>query len=629
MLSSIRKHSRSWVVKALFALLIAAFAGWGIGADMFSGARTTQPILKIGKNFEYTAVDFDREMKLSLQRLSQIQGVQVTAAMFAAFGGAQRLVDQAESKGLLQAYGEELGIDVPQQAAVQMIESDPDFANQAGQFDRSRFEYVLRQLGQSEAQYVETIRGQLRANQILVAMMGGIQAPEPLVRAVYLYTQEQRSAELVVVPTASITDAGTPDDAAIKKWHEDHAENYKAPEYRAAQLLQMTPADFVQDVSVSDEEIQQEYDSRKAEFSTPEIRDVEQVVVQDKAVADAILAATKGGKIFAEAVKEATQGDPVALGQVTKDKLPADIAEQVFALPADGVSGALKSPFGLHVVHVQSVIPGSTRTLEEVKGELRNALALGRAADTMESVREQLQDELAGGATLADAATKLQLRLQMVDAVDATGKDLTGTDLGIAADAVALIFSTEPGEPGDITALNDGSYAIVQVTSVTPPAVKPLDQVKDQIIQDWIAAKQAELAQAKAQALVEKLKPGGDLAAEATALGLTLGVSKPFFRGEGDAENGVNPALAQALFKLKVGELTIGDGPDGPIVARLTGITPASPETHADDVKQLSERVAQSLAGDVQQQFFDALKTEIPVERDDEQWRKLIEQPDQ
>ena len=218
MLSSIRKHSRSWVVKALFALLIAAFAGWGIGADMFSGARTAQPILKIGKNFEYTAVDFDRELKLSLQRLSQIQGVQVTPEMFAAFGGAQRLVDQAESKGLLQAYGEELGIDVPQQAAIQVIEADPDFANQTGQFDRQRFEYVLRQLGQSEAQYVETIRGQLRANQILVALMGGVQAPEPLVRAVYLYTQEQRSAELVVIPTASITDAGTPDDAALKKF---------------------------------------------------------------------------------------------------------------------------------------------------------------------------------------------------------------------------------------------------------------------------------------------------------------------------------------------------------------------------------------------------------------------------
>lgn len=628
MLTSIRRHARSWVVKALFAVLIAAFAVWGIG-DVFRGAKTAQPILKIGKNFEYTQADFDRELKLSLQRLTQIQGAQITPGMFAALGGAQRLVDQAESKGLLQAYGEKLGIDVPQSAAIQMIESDPDFANQTGQFDRTRFEYVLRQLGQTEAQYVETIRGQLRANQILVAMMGGIHAPEPLVRAVYLYTQEQRTAEILTIPTASITDAGTPDEAALKKWHEDHADNYKAPEYRAALLVQMAPADFVQDVTVTDDEIAQEYDARKAEFSTPEIRDVEQAVVQDQAVAEKIAAAVKGGKKFADAVKEATGGDPVALGQITKDKLPADIADAVFALPADGVSAPLKSPFGLHVVHVQSVLPGSTKTLEDVKGEIRNTLALGRAADAMESVREQLQDELAGGATLQDAATKLQLKSQKLDAIDATGRDAAANDLGIAADAVSLIFSTDAGDPSDITALNDGSYAVAQVTGITEPAVKPLEVVKDHATQDWIAAKQAELAKAKAQALIDKLKGGGDLSAEATALGLTMTVSKPFFRGDGDAENGVNAALAQALFKLKQGELTIGEGPDGPIVARLTGITPAAPETHADEVKQLSERVAQSLAGDVQQQFYDALKSEIPVERDDEQWQRLIDQPDQ
>lgn len=628
MLTSIRKHAQSWVVKALFALLIAAFAVWGIG-DVFRGAKATRPILKIGKSFEYTQQDFDREMKLALQRVSQIQGVPITPAMFAAFGGAERLVDQAESKGLLQAYGEKLGIDVPQAAAIQMIEANPDFANQTGQFDRARFEYTLRQLGQSEAQYVETMRGQLRANQILIALMGGVHAPEPLVRAVYLYTQEQRTAEIVTVPTASIADAGTPDDAALKKWHDDHADSYKAPEYRAAALVQMAPADFVQDVTVTDDEIQQEYDSRKAEFTTPEVRDVEQAVVQDQAVADKIVAAVKGGKKFADAVKEATGGDPVALGQVTKEKLPADIADKVFALAADGVSDPLKSPFGLHVVHVQSILPGSVKALDEVKGEIRNTLALGRAADAMESVREQLQDELAGGASLQDAAAKLQLKFQKIDAIDASGKDATGNDLGIGADTVNLIFAAEAGAPGDITALNDGSYAVVQVTGVTAPVVKPLDQVKDMVTADWIAAKQAELAKAKAQAIVDKLKSGGDLSAEATAQGLTLTVSKPFFRGEGDAENGVNAALAQALFKLKQGELTIGNGPDGPIVARLTGITPASPETHADDLKQLSERVAQSLGGDIQQQFYDALKSEIPVERNDEQWQSLIDQPDQ
>ncbi|WP_374652689.1 peptidyl-prolyl cis-trans isomerase [Dongia sp.] len=628
MLSSIRKHARSWVVKALFGLLIAAFAVWGIG-DVFRGAKTSAPILKIGKTFEYTQADFDRELKLSLQRVSQIQGVQVTPQMFAAFGGAQRLVDQAESKGLLQAYGEKLGIDVPQVAAIQAIESDPDFAGQTGQFDRARFEYFLRQMGQTEAQYVETIRGQLRANQILVAMMGAVDAPDPLVGAVYGYTQEQRSAEVIVIPTASIADAGTPDEAALKKWHEDHAEKYKAPEYRAALLVQMAPADFVQDVTVSDEEIQQEYDSRLSEFSTPELRDVEQVVVQDQAVADKIVAAVKGGQEFADAVKAETQGDPVALGQVTKDKLPSDIADAVFSLPADGISAPLKSPFGIHVAHVQSIIPGTTRTLEDVKGELRNSLALGRAADAMESVREQLQDELAGGASLEDAAGKLQLNQQKIEAVDATGKDTAGNDLAISPDAVNLIFSTEPGDPSDIAALNDGTYAVAQVTGVTAPAVKPLDQVEDQVSQDWIAAKQSELATAQANALAEKLKSGSDMTAEATALGLTPQVSKPFYRGEGDPEAGVDGVLAQALFKLKEGEVTVGQGSAGPIVARLTGIVPAAPEAHADEMNQLSERVAQSLAGDLQQQFYDALKAEIPVERNDAQWQSLIELTDQ
>jgi peptidyl-prolyl cis-trans isomerase D len=240
-----------------------------------------------------------------------------------------------------------------------------------------------------------------------------------------------------------------------------------------------------------------------------------------------------------------------------------------------------------------------------------------------------LQDELAGGATLEDAAKKLQLHMQKIDAVDATGKDANGADLALSPDAVNLIFATEQGDPSDISALNDGSYAVAQVTGITPPAVKPLDQVKDQVTQDWIAAKQSELATAKANALMEKLKGGGDLNAEATAMGLILKVSKPFYRGEGDPDNGVNPALAQALFKLKTGELTLGQSAEGPVVARLTGITPASPETHADDLKQLSERVAQSLASDVQQQFYDSLKAEIPVERDDAQWQSLIDQPDQ
>lgn len=624
MLTSIRKRANSWVVKILFAALIVAFAVWGIG-DVFRSQQVSAPIVKIGKDYAYTKLDFEREMRLALQRVSQMQGMQVTPALFAQFGGAQRLVDQAEMKGLLQVYGHELGFQVPLTTAAQYVETDPEFAGATGRFDRQRFEYMLRQLGQSEEQYVADIQGQMRSSYLLTALAGPMAAPEILTKNVYAYTEEQRVAETVLVPNASITDVATPDDATLTKWHTEQSARYQAPEFRAGLLVQMAPADFIQDVAVSDEEIQGEYQNRMAEFSTPETRSVEQVVVQDPAIAEKIITAVKGGTAFGQAVRDATQGDPVSLGTVTKDKLPADIADAVFALSAGSVSDQLKSPFGIHVAYVATVNPATSKPLAEVEGELRNSLALGRAADAMESVRVQLEDDLAGGASLADAAAKLGLKQQKFEAIDAAGQDRAGTNLGIPQDAVNLIFDTQSGEPGYVTALNDGSYAVAQVDAVIEPALKPLAEVRDQAIKDWTEAQQEERAKARAQELADKVKGGADLKTEAEALGLAVKASQPFHRGEGDPENGVPPAIANTLFTLKANEVAVGQVNDGAVVARLTEIKAVDPAAAPDATKELSEKVKQTLANDLRQAFNEALKAELPVTRDDEIWQSSIE----
>ena len=622
MLTSIRKQAHSWVVKALFGFLILAFAVWGIG-DVFRTPQAEAPILKIGKDYTYSRAEFDREMRLQIQNLSQREGIQVTPAMFAQFGGAQGLVDQAENAGLLQVYGDHLGFKIPQQAAIMGIEGDPKFAGATGRFERSRFEFYLRQLGQSEEHFVTLAQAQLRNGYLLSAVSGPVETPQVIATNIHAYLEEQRVAETVLVANSSVTDIADPDDATLRAWYEGQSSRYQAPEYRAGLLVQMMPSDFIQDVAVTDDEINAEYQARLAEYSTPETRNVEQVVVQDQAIADKIIAAAKGGTAFAQAVKDATQGDPVSLGQVTKDKLPADIADAVFALPAGGVSDALKSPFGLHVVFVSAVTPATTRPLAEVEGELRNGLALGRAAEAMESVRVQLEDELAGGAPLGEVAEKLGLKQEKFANIDASGLDRNGANVGISPEAVTLIFDTVSGEPGYVSALNDGSYAVAQVDEVIAPAVRPLDEVRDQAIADWKSAQQSERAKKIAEEIAEKVKGGATLAAEATARGLTLKTTKAFHRNEGDAENGVNGILAGALFKLKAGEVTLGDSPEGTIVARLTAINAATAPT-AEETASLADRTARGLANDLRQSFVKALKTELPVTRDDEIWQSAI-----
>jgi peptidyl-prolyl cis-trans isomerase D len=211
------------------------------------------------------------------------------------------------------------------------------------------------------------------------------------------------------------------------------------------------------------------------------------VVLQDQEKAAAVVAAVKGGTSFADAVKEATGGAPVDLGQVTKDKLPADIAEQSFALPADGVSEPLKSAFGIHVVHVKSITPGSTKTFDQVKDQLRQELALAQSGDAMIAVVNQLDDALAGGATLEQAAQQLQLTVQTYDAVDAAGKDRDGKDVNVIPEILQLAQQTEVGQTSQITTLTDGTYAVVQVTNVTPAEARPLTEVAEQVKQDWLA----------------------------------------------------------------------------------------------------------------------------------------------
>jgi len=611
MLTTIRKKSKSWVVYGLFAILIVAFGAWGIG-DIFTNRGLTKPVLQVGDQ-KYTREEFGRDLRRKMQQFQQ-QGLNITPQQFAALGGVDQILSQATSRMLMTQYADRLKLAVPQNVAIADIQNNAAFRNAAGQFDRDQFLAVLGQNGLSEAGYVALVRDEMRMKQLTGPTFASLTAPTALNDRIYAYLNEKRSAEFLLVPDASMIDVKDPDQAALEKFYKDGIAAYQRPEYRAFIVLHLKAEDFAKDVTIPEDQVKSDFETRKAEFSTPESRAVEQVVLQDQAKADAIVAAVRGGKSFADAVKDTTGGAPVDLGEVTKDKLPADVAEQSFALPADGVSEPLKSAFGLHVVHVKSITPGVTRTYDDVKEQLRNELALAQAGDAMVSVVNQLDDTLAGGASLEDAAQQLHLSSQKYDAVDPSGKGRDGKDLNLVPDILQLAQSTEAGQTSLVSTLSDGSYAVVQVTNVTPAEAKPLTEVADQVKQDWLTKARRDAADAKAKELAGKVK-SGDLAALGKELGLELKVSSPFTRDQGDPTNGIDSSLASKLFALKLGDAATGRTTDGAIVARVSDIIPARPEENKDQVEQLSKQLAGAMRQDTYAEFLVALGQSVTIER--------------
>jgi peptidyl-prolyl cis-trans isomerase D len=618
MLTSIRGKAKSWIVKVLFGFLIIAFAAWGIG-DIFANRGLTRPVLRVGE-LTYMPQEFDRDLRRRLQQFQQ-QGLDINAEQFAALGGVDQILGQQTSQMLLRHYADQLNLTIPQALAVADIQNNPAFRNAAGQFDRDQFLYVLNQNQLSEAGYVQIRRDEMRMQQLTGPTFAALSAPPVLSDRVYAYLNETRTADFLVIPDASMTEVKDPDQPTLEKFYKDNIAQYQRPEYRAFVALHLKAEDFAKGVTIADDQLKSEFEARKAEFETPETRALEQVVVQDQAKADAIVTAVKGGKSFADAVKEATGGAPVDLGEVTKDKLPADIAEQSFALPADGVSDPLKSAFGLHVVHVRSITPGTTKTFDEVKDQLRQELALAQAGDEMVSVVNQLDDTIAGGASVEEAAQQLQLTTQKYEAVDSSGKDRAGKDANLAPEILQLAQQTEAGQTSLVTTLTDGSYAVVQVSSVTPAEAKPLTEVAEQAKQDWLTKARRDAADAKAKEIADKAK-SGDLAALGKELGLELKTSNPFTRDKGDVA--IDPALAQKLFALKVGDAATGRTADGAIVARVTAITPAKPDENKDQIAQLSKQLAEDMRKDIYAEFLAALEKSVAIERNDDVVAQMI-----
>jgi len=342
-------------------------------------------------------------------------------------------------------------------------------------------------------------------------------------------------------------------------------------------------------------------------------------------MADKIEAAVKGGTAFKDAAKQVTGGDPVVLGKIAKDKLPAEIADKAFAVPAGGVSDPLTSPFGIHVIHVISAQIGAIKPLAEVKDQVKHQIALNKATESLDSLVQQLEDTLAGGASLDEAATKLKLKAKKVDAVDNDGKDAKGADAGLSHAAVALVFNTESGNLSPVAPTASGSYIVTQVTGVTPPADRPFDQVKDKVKADWLADAQTKAATDKAKEIAGRIKIG-DLNSEAKALGLTVKKSASFTRDRGDPDNGILANFAATLFDLKLNEAGVGSSKAGPVVAKVTAITPPDPAAHPADVAQTTTQLTDEIRNDLDAQFGEALRQELKPQVNEDIVNSLLQQ---
>ena len=279
------------VTFAIFGILIASLAVWGIG-DVFRASQPNAPVATVG-DIEIGQREFSRSLTREVNRLSARLGSRFDIEQARALGVVDQVVGQLVGGALFDQKVAELGITVSDKMIRQRISEEPAFRDSAGQFDPNRFIQALQSANMGEQEFVEGLRRDILRQQLIGAITRSAPAPRVLAETLYSYREETRTARVLKVPNESILDLPEPDEPGLQAFHKEFSSKFMAPEYRAIVYVQLRAKDLASEIAVSEADVEQEFEARRDEFTVPERRDVDQIVFDDEAAATAAITSAK------------------------------------------------------------------------------------------------------------------------------------------------------------------------------------------------------------------------------------------------------------------------------------------------------------------------------------------------
>ena len=170
------------------------------------------------------------------------------------------------------------------------------------------------------------------------------------------------------------------------------------------------------------------------------------------------------------------------------------------------------------------------------------------------------------------------------------------------------------------------AYFVVHVEDVTAPRLKPVEEVRDQLVEAWQAQRRRELARERAEELRARLDDGAAMAELLAETGFESKPIEPLQRDAAGTDQGINRAVVQALFATAPGEVAadVIQLSDGFAVVATDEVIPADPAADPEGREQLARELEGDMRSDLVVQFEAQLRREYPIEIDGAAINRLI-----
>ena len=604
-------HGRKWLAWLALFPIAAIFIFWGGSNSLDLSGVSRQDAAKVDGE-EIPAIQATKAWRDTEARWSRQFGTEIPADQRARI--QDNILDQLVLQKVLENRLQDEHYRVSEQRVLAEIQNFPAFKGSDGKYDPSLARQLLSSNGISEVEFFNDQRKQLLLNQLQAGIANSYFLTKGEAQRLYNLENEEREVEYVEFKADQFAGDAPIEDAAIQAYYDKNGDRFMTTESVSLDYAELRLEQLASQVAPTEADLRKLYDDNRGNYVLEERRRARHILIpvhgEDDAAArkeaENVLAQARAGKDFAALAKQyskdSTAADGRELGFVQKKDFPGPFGDTLFAMKVGDIAGPVKSQFGYHLIKLEEIQAGEAKPFEAVQGELDAQYRQEKSAELFGERQDQISAMLEKGETDLDkiAAAAGLTRGSIAEFLRGGGAE----PLGSSADLQQVVFddaTLNQGKIGGPVALGEDRLVLVKVTAHHKAEVKPLAQVRDEIVGLLKHERGVAAAKAAAEGLVTKLESGEKLATLASGLKATAEPARFVSRGDPSIPAALRTAVFEAPRpegKPVVRTASLDDGSSAVFVVTRTrvGDTSANPQLVQQQNMALTQRAA---AGDV------------------------------
>ncbi len=568
MLQAINDRIKGWLGIAIVILIGLPFALWGIESYLNEGGP--RYAAKVN-GAEISANEFERTVSRQRQTLTRQYGGKLPIEENVL---RETILTQLINQRLLETESFAKGYRVSDSLLSARIKQ---LFTQDGIFNRELFEANASSLGMSVPMYEQSLRSELRMQQVKAAIVNTSFATKQEVNSLASLEGQTRDISTVVFNVEHFSAGYSPTEDEIQTFYKANPQRFMTSEKVSVDYIEIKSEDLAENVEIDEEMITKMYDDYVASAQGREERKARHILLKtsDDNVAtamkmDSISSELEAGADFGELAKKYSQDPGSAaesgdLGWVGLGEMVKPFEKALFALEKDALSDIVTTQFGFHLIKLDDIRSEVITPIGVKRYEFEDELK----ADTVASAFYDLSERVASLAyenpdSLGVIKDELDLDVNTSEHFSrADGKGIAAIQKirNIAFSSLVL----EQGSNSDIIEISPTHVAVLRINEHKPETVIPLETVKSKVENILKAQKGHERTKAAALAVKTKLESGETLES-VKAEGVDVVEIKSLARAENARVS--DPLILSNTFDMPINE---GDKPNLKMVDLLSG----------------------------------------------------------